>query len=401
MIPRAPLLFFMLYFFEGAPIGLVWWALPTLMASEGVSLSVIASLTALAALPWTFKFLLGPLVDRFLFTVRGHALTIAGFQMVLIFALVSLFFTPIGNPTFFWIILLVSAISATQDVVIDSWAIATVEDEQRGRVNGAMQAGLLAGRWLFGAGLLILLAYFQWQLAIGVLCFLLFLSAAYLVLKFGNVRDVISPTVSLAGWKTFRFAFTEKFPLLIIVAALSGFAFEAFGAVIGPFFIANGYDKQASGYVLSGTLVAMLAGSLFGGRITDLKGARPIFFLSGIILAILVSFIGFLHLSGNGAVLIFSTALTYFFIGIFTASSYAYYMRMAKGVMEATKFTFLMAMTNFCESLAAFTVGVVATRSSHSFSAAFLISAIISLVGLSVLWCGFSSKNDRVVRSAP
>jgi hypothetical protein len=57
------LLFFSLYLSEGAPIGYLWLALPTRLRAAGVPVEQITALTSLLVLPWTFKFLVAPLVD--------------------------------------------------------------------------------------------------------------------------------------------------------------------------------------------------------------------------------------------------------------------------------------------------------------------------------------------------
>ena len=46
--------------------------------------------------------------------------------------------------------------ASTQDVAIDALAIGAVPPQTRGRLNGAMQAGMLTGRSVFGGGMLIL-----------------------------------------------------------------------------------------------------------------------------------------------------------------------------------------------------------------------------------------------------
>lgn len=55
--------FALLYASEGAPIGFIWWALPTLLRREGVPIEQISGLTALLLLPWAGKFLWAPLID--------------------------------------------------------------------------------------------------------------------------------------------------------------------------------------------------------------------------------------------------------------------------------------------------------------------------------------------------
>lgn len=60
---RHEVLFAALYFSEGAPVGFIWWALPTLLHEEGVAVEKSTALTALLVLPWMFKFLWAPIVD--------------------------------------------------------------------------------------------------------------------------------------------------------------------------------------------------------------------------------------------------------------------------------------------------------------------------------------------------
>ncbi|RZA09867.1 MAG: MFS transporter [Proteobacteria bacterium] len=385
-------LFFGLYFFEGAPIGLIWWAFPTLMASQGVGVATITTFTAAAALPWTFKFLLGPLVDRYLRDVRGHARALAALQAGLLLALLTLLQADLAHPSFFWLLLLISGFAAAQDVVIDAWAIATVGEDERGAVNGAMQAGMLTGRWIFGAGLLIALAHISWHFALIAFCGLLIASILFLLVRFGRDRTQIGEASHLGGLSAFGFVKDPRFLILLPIAVLSGFVFEAFGAVAGPFLIANGFNPGEVGLTLSGTLLTMLFGALVGGKVADAKGARFVFLRAGLGLAVLVSLIGLAHGLAGGFILAALVCLTYFGIGVFTAASYSFYMAQAKGAMEATKFTFLMAMTNLCESLSAFTVGMIAANSSHSYRLALPATAAIGIVGLLVLGRGFRSK---------
>lgn len=57
------LLFLGLYFVEGAPIGFLWWALPTVIREAGGDVAQIGGLLSLLVLPWGLKFLWAPLVD--------------------------------------------------------------------------------------------------------------------------------------------------------------------------------------------------------------------------------------------------------------------------------------------------------------------------------------------------
>ncbi|RPH54487.1 muropeptide transporter AmpG, partial [bacterium] len=54
----------LLSFSSGMPLGLVWIAIPDWMRDIGVDIRVVGLIT-LAQVPWTFKFLWAPLMDRY------------------------------------------------------------------------------------------------------------------------------------------------------------------------------------------------------------------------------------------------------------------------------------------------------------------------------------------------
>jgi PAT family beta-lactamase induction signal transducer AmpG len=55
----------MMYFAQGIPYGLLRFAIPAWLASQGVSAADIASYLAVVILPWVFKLFTGPLMARF------------------------------------------------------------------------------------------------------------------------------------------------------------------------------------------------------------------------------------------------------------------------------------------------------------------------------------------------
>ncbi len=146
------LLFAALYFSEGAPIGYIWWAMPTRLRDAGMPVDEVAAITAALTLSWALKFLWAPLVD----TLRGPRWTLRAWittaQIVMGLTLIPLGVIPIeelGTLTFVFLACHTFS-AATQDVAIDALAIQTVPAERRGRLSGWMQAGMLLGRALFG-----------------------------------------------------------------------------------------------------------------------------------------------------------------------------------------------------------------------------------------------------------
>ena len=60
------------YYAQGVPIGLLSIALPAWLAEHGSTLAEIASYTGIVMLPWGFKLIAGPLMDRFAFPAMGR-----------------------------------------------------------------------------------------------------------------------------------------------------------------------------------------------------------------------------------------------------------------------------------------------------------------------------------------
>ncbi len=387
-------LFFLLYFFEGAPMGLIWWTIPAILASQGFSVEEIATLAATATIPWSIKFILGPVTDRYVTSVRQHAWTIAVLQIGMALGITSLLIVSMESSLVLWCVLLISVFSASQDVVIDAWAIASIPADQKGKANGAMQAGMLTGRWLFGAGLLVALAYIEYDQALYILIGLTTLSICFLFINFRSQAQVISPTKNTLSFKSFKFIIEKKYIILAFVALTTGFTLEGFTSVISPFLINYGLDIGQTGWVLSLTLLAMLTGSVGGGLVVDWVGDTFSFYLSGLLLAASVLLAG---LAFNLSVVFFviSVLSSYVFVGFFTASSYTYYMNKSKGHMEASKFTFLMAITNLCEVVAVFSMGKMITQLDLTYFTSFLVCTAIGLMGL-LLVKNQNSKQERL-----
>lgn len=148
----------LLYFAQGLPAGVVTKTMPVLFTARGVDLASIG-LLSLVGLPWTFKFLWAPIIDRF--GARRH--WIAGCLAaiaLLIFSFPSAFagIGPGNVPIAVWCVLLaVVFFSATQDVAIDAGTIEMLDKKQLGPANGIRVTAYRVALILAG-GLLVSLA---------------------------------------------------------------------------------------------------------------------------------------------------------------------------------------------------------------------------------------------------
>jgi MFS family permease len=130
-------------------------------------------------------------------------------------------------------------------------------------------------------------------------------------------------------------------------------------------------------------VIAMLAGSLLGGTVSDRIGrARAAgWFLGGVCVAA-VALAMTADEASSGTILVGLAAL-YLGIGCFTASSYALFMGLTDRTLGATQFSAFMAATNGCESWASFATGSLAQ--ARGYGPAFLAMAAVSALSLPLL----------------
>lgn len=380
------LLFAILYASEGAPIGFIWWALPTLLRSADVPVDRITSLTAVVLLPWVFKFLWAPLLDLLRGPRWGYRAWVISMQALMAAALLPLIWIdPVGGFDWWRGLLLAHAVAAsTQDVAIDALAIGAVPPESRGRLNGAMQAGMLTGRSVFGGGVLLIGAWLgiAGMIAMLVLWILVAMIAA---LWLRQIEPPHRPDGASFAGALAAAARMKATWIGLAFALVAGAAFEATGQLAGPYLVDRSVPETSIGVFFGLVVVAaMLTGGLTGGAAADRFGRLKTAALS------LVGFSAFIVVlavaDGAGttaAVLMALLAVMYFFVGLFTAASYALFMDLTDPRLGATQFSAYMAATNACESWSAWGGGRLAA--AYGYPAAFVVMSLVSLASLPLL----------------
>jgi PAT family beta-lactamase induction signal transducer AmpG len=138
-----------MYFGQGIPYGLLSIAIPAWLASEGVSAADIGSYLAVIILPWAFKLVTGPLMDRFEFLPMGRRRPwVIGAQLGLSLSLLALMLVerPAEQVGLLMLIgVLINSFAATQDVATDGMAIDLTPLREQGRLNAFMSFGKAVG----------------------------------------------------------------------------------------------------------------------------------------------------------------------------------------------------------------------------------------------------------------
>ncbi len=139
----------MMYFAQGIPSGLLSIAIPAWLASQGVSAGEIGSYLAVIVLPWVFKLVTGPLMDRYEFLAMGRRRPwVLGAQLGLSLSLLALML--VENPAeqiglLMMVGVFINIFAATQDVAVDGMSIDLTPTREHGRLNAFMSFGKAIG----------------------------------------------------------------------------------------------------------------------------------------------------------------------------------------------------------------------------------------------------------------
>ena len=288
--------FFALYVTEGIPLGFAATAVATQLRRQGVGPAEIGVFVASFYLPWAFKWAFGPFIDVFRSQRFGHRRAwILGTQLMMVATLLSLVFVPLPQGLWlFTIILLVhNTFGAMQDVAIDSLAVNTLHEDERGLANGLMFAGASIGQAIGGSGVLFLIGVTGFQFSFVFVAAAILLVTAVVVLpmkeKVAQAIAGSAPAVGLraAGTEMKKFAVDSFRSFIGTRGAFSGvfFALLPAGAMsLGLALQSNlavelGMDDDEVAWLQLVSLVLSAGAMVVGGMLSDKLGRRRTLFI--------------------------------------------------------------------------------------------------------------------------
>ena len=161
-----------LYVAQGLPSGFANVAFVAFLVTNGIAVEQIAILFATIYLPWTFKFIWGPVIDMIRFPqfgIRRPWILFAETGMII--SLATLLFVPdlVASIQLVTILLFIhNLFSSLQDVSVDALAVDILEPDEVATVNGLMFAAKRGGIIFGGAVLGMLVVPFGIKSAIMV-----------------------------------------------------------------------------------------------------------------------------------------------------------------------------------------------------------------------------------------
>lgn len=350
----------LLAFSSGLPLALTGTTLQAWMTVEGVDLSTIGIFT-LAGIPYTWKFLWSPAMDRFVPPFLGRRRGWLAATQLLLAALIAAMGSLSPREDLAAVAVIAVAIaftSASQDIVFDAYRTDIAAPEQRGIAGGLTVAGYRTAMLVSGALALIVAAGSGWIPALGWHN-TYYLMAAFMGIGFVATLFAREPATPAPPPRTLREAFSEPlleflsrpgawWLLLLLVLYKLGDAFAL--SLTTPFLLRGpGFSLDEIAYVYKGMgLAATLVGALFGGGLMVKLGLYRSLLYFGILQA--VSNLSFMALAMAGksfALMVVAVGFENFAGGMGTAAFVALLMALCDHRFTATQYALLSALASF------------------------------------------------------
>ena len=340
-------------FSSGLPLYFLLSLVPAWLRSEQVDLKAIG-LFALIQLPYTWKFLWSPLLDRFVWPMLGRR---RGWMLLTQLALLA------SIPLFGWynprldlwsiayLALAIAFFSASQDIVLDAFRREILFDAELGlgnaiHVNAYRIAGLVPGSLS-----LILADHLPWDSVF-------LITALFMLPGIAMTFLAAEPELAAAAPRTLRAAVVEPFREFIgragwrEAALILAFIFlyklgdSMATALATPFYLDMGFSKSEIGLIAKHAgLWPSVIGGILGGLWMVRLGINRALWLFGVVQA--VSILGFALLTQAGhdltllAVVISFEALG---VGLGTTAFVAFIARATHPLYTATQFALFTSL---------------------------------------------------------
>jgi MFS transporter, PAT family, beta-lactamase induction signal transducer AmpG len=390
----------LLAFASGLPLALTSGTLQAWMTVEGIDLSTIGIFT-LVGIPYTWKFLWAPAMDRFVPPFLGRRrgwLAITQVALMAGIAGMALLSPRTDLALLAFLAVFVAFASASQDIVFDAYRTDIAAREQRGIAGALTVVGYRTAMLVSGALALVLVAGSAWMAGIGWRNTYLVMAG---LMAIGLVTTLWGrePQVAAPPPRTLREAFVEPlreffsrsgavWMLALLVLYKLGDAFA--GSLTTAFLLRGaGFSLEDVGYVNKGMgLAATIVGALFGGALMVQLGLYRALMAFGLLQA--VSNLTFMWLAMVGKsypVMITAVGFENLAGGMGTAAFVALLMAMCDHRFTATQYALLSALASFGRVY----VGPVAGYATdpHYLGLAwptfFLLTFLVALPGLALL----------------
>ena len=378
---------------SGMPLYVLTQLVPGWLRNEGIDLSTIG-LFAILTLPYNWKFLWSPLIDRYQLPFLGRRrgwiilmqfallLSIAGFSGI----------DPMADiRPVIWFVAATAFFSATQDIVIDGYRRELLPDRELGlgnsiHVNAYRIAGLVPGSLAF-----VLADRMPWSVVFWVVALFMLVgitSTLFIPETSTEVRPpqtlkaaVIEPFIEFFSRGTIQSAFAIiGFVLLYKLGDNMAVALQT------PFFQDMGYSLTEIGTVAKfANLGASIVGAFVGGILMLKISINKALWMFGIVqMLTILGYAALSRMDANIVALFTATSFEYFGVGLGTAAFSAFIAKQASIRFSVTQLALLLSIATIPRTATTVATGFIIEATGYfNF---FLICFALAIPGMLLLF---------------
>lgn len=393
LFSRKMLTCIFLGFSSGMPLFVLVSLVPAWLRDNGVDLATIG-LFALVGLPYTWKFLWSPIMDRFKLPFLGRRRGWAVLTQLLLLLSIGLLghFNPATSiQAIVWIVFAVALFSASQDIVIDAYRRELLADDELGTgtsfwINAYRLSGLVPGSLA-----LILADHLPWSMVFWITgAFMLIGIITTLLVKEVSDDELAPHTLREAVIDPFVEFFSRDGGIKTGLAILAFLFLYKLGdnmatALATPFYLDMGYSKTEIGTVAKfAGLWAVLAGATVGGIVMLKVSINRALWLFGFVQ--LLTIVPFIWLSQAGhtlAGLFVVVSGEYLAVGLGTVALTAFMARETSKAFTATQFALFSSLIAVPRTFANATTGFIVE--AVGWTQFFVICTLVAIPGMLML----------------
>ncbi len=361
--------FIALYVAQGIPEGMAFFGIPAWMAMNGKTPGEIGGFVAAVGLPWSFKIIVAPLMDRFSYLPMGRRRPWVLFgQLGLILSFIAMAFVPdpLNNLNLFMVAgFAVGFFGAFQDVATDGMAIDIVPINQQARANGFMWGAKIvgiSGSLALGSWLLNKFGYSQAILMLSVAVFAIMFVPLFLRERPGEKllpwskgsTSLENEKMQITNWtEIFKSLFSvfllRNSILMACVLFITQISFNFIATLLPVFTVqALGWSNlEYSQFFATASLIGGIGGMLIGGILIDKFGKIRMLNVYFFILIMLTTVFPFLNMYWKNYWVISSFMVIYQILYVFTSIGlFACAMEFCWKKISASQFTLYMTIAN-------------------------------------------------------
>ncbi len=393
-----------MYFAQGIPQGLLSIAIPAWLASKGVGAAEIASYLAVIVLPWAFKLVTGPFMDRYEFLPMGRRRPwVIGAQLGLSLSLLALMLVerPAEQIGLLMLIgVLINSFAATQDVAVDGMSIDLTPVREQGRLNAFMSFGKAIGWSVTAAvsGVLITTLGLQATAIVAAIVASVPLLVMLFIVERDGERSLPWTRGSAATVHRADSSFVAVFSginkvlwirssLVVMVIMFCDGLIYGYGQALMPIAAINLFGYTTSQWsqlvAMMGLIGAVVALSL--GPLIDRLGAKRMLFVATSLVAIHALLISQTqHLWQDTTYVRVMLSVWVMMMPVVMVAVIALAMAICSSTLSATQFAIYMSVANLGHAAGSKLYGSVADQSSYMQSYALLsVLAVVLIVVVS------------------